>query len=162
MLAGAAGERECQRGIVELRIPVRHATCPRGENPWHHRTQGCRPQPLTGCNAQPARKPVVESQAHPQTQPVEPPTRRHHKAQRAYQGRRVAQQMTALTKGLAHERKPALRKVAHAAMDQLGRARTGPRGKVTRFDQQHRIPARRGIERATEASGTAADDKHVP
>ena len=76
--------------------------------------------------------------------------------------RRVLAQEAALLQRLHHERDVALLEVAHAAVDELGRAAGGAFAEVVLLEQQRGVAARGGIDRDADAGGAAADDDDVP
>ena len=74
----------------------------------------------------------------------------------------VAQDNRALVQGLAHQRQIALRKIAHAAVQQFGGFRGRAFGKISRFQQQGFVAALRCIERNAHARSAAAHHNCVP
>ena len=55
-----------------------------------------------------------------------------------------------------------LRQVAHAAVQQLGRARRGAVGPIARLQQGHALALQRRLHRHPEARGTPTDHQHIP
>ena len=75
--------------------------------------------------------------------------------------RQHVEQQPALLQRLAHQPEVALLEVAEPAVDELRRARRGPRGEVARLDQRDVQAARGRIERGARAGGAAADHHYV-
>ena len=162
-LAGrGARERDRQPRIVELPVPVLDAA---GQAAHLHvgqqlaRARGR--QELGVAQAARAGERVVHLQPDAIERRFPDLVRRHHEGQRLRQMRRVGQQRRALVQRLAHQRHIALREIAHAAVHELGRARTRAFRKVLGFEQHDREAARRGVERDAAAGGAAADDGEV-
>ena len=88
--------------------------------------------------------------------------RRDHEAHVVDELRGVTAQETALAQGFADEVDVALRQVAHAAVNELGRAGRRTLGKIVRFEQERAKAPRRGVDGGAETGRAAADDDEVP
>ena len=155
-----AGQGQGQAGVVELAVPIahtRHRTGHVGQEPTQRRAA----QRLGGAQTQAPRQPLVHLEPRPRHGPRQAACFSHHKRQRLGQMGRQPQHHGAFAQGLAHQRHPALRQIAHATVQQLGGARRGATGKVARLHQRHAPAFERGLHGHPQAGGATTDHQHI-
>ena len=155
------GDREPR--VVELAVDVEHAAAQSVAAERGQKAQRLEViQQVAGAEAQPAGELLVREQAGAVIRLFPPAIGGDDEAEAMHEMRRIALEQAALVERFADEAEIPLREVAHAAVDELGRARGGPLRKVRALQQQRAIAARHRIDRRAEARRAAADHEHVP
>ncbi len=161
-----AGERHRESSVVKLTVDVADASGKaRRFEPLSRRQEFLRPHQPRGAEGIASRENLIRAKACPVKPFVPhaspPAVHRKHEGQRRGQVRGILEDEPALTQRLADEPNIPLGEVPDSPMDKLCRPTRRALREILRFEECHRKPSGRGIDRHPESCRASPDDDDV-
>src|SRR6267142_65474 len=160
MIPGGSRERDCQPRIIELPIEILDAAAqvvrPQRRQPFEYLATS----EVAGAGLPTEQAIKLQPDAVIRTFP--PRVGRQDKRNQFNQFGCIFEQQRALAQALADELQVSLFEVTHAPVNELGTAARSALREIALFEQHRAVAAARRVNRATQASRTAADNNDVP